>query len=586
MSGKASTMTGKASTTPFAGLEKDQGDLLWVLASTEDAVSGLVAAFGELTKDTDSILHLASAIIDCVEDESVSSVLPNVQALGAAAKQFVGDRLQATSGVLDTVTTETKLLSQLSQVTESQAKIALEIKILNVHTKIEVAHLGTVGAGFEYLARELADFSQSLAQSTDELTGHTHHHRVANEKTQSMLAVEIPNLREELARVEVNLNDDLEVMNSGLAKLSRTPVQFKQSAEGIAEQIAGVVVAVQGHDITRQQLEHVHEALAVISLKLPTVDDAIDWDDSDIACAHAGLAIQISQLEVIRATITEWTTQIRMCMGSILRISASELVGVGPLVLEQEQSMSSQLSHIDALERECQSYGEKLRSTLVGISNLSDLVTEHIQKSESARNRLRLLTFNSVVEASHLGTKADAICVIADGIAEVSVQWGKVSKQSESTLQEILSLSDRINEVMATFSESNSEGLRGAQCRTKTGLDHLRSAATFALLQGKKIEMVTGVMQARSKEIEKASKLFDTCFGRIDAVVRDLESIKFNLEADHPEVKQRYDEAEIERLFAASYTTETEREVLRAALSGTVFSAEKQCSTGNSVELF
>jgi hypothetical protein len=579
-------MSSKVSTMPSAGLEKARGDLEWLLATTGDAVGAFVGAFGELTGDTDSILLLASAIIDCVEDENVRSVLPKVQMLGVAAKQFVSDRLQATSGILTTVTTETELLSQLSQVTESQAKIALEIKILNVHTKIEVAHLGTVGAGFEYLARELAEFSLSLAHSTDELTSHTNSHRLANEKTQSMLSVELPRLRGELTRVDFSLDGDLEVMNSGLKKLSGTPVQFKQSAEEIAGQIAGVVVAVQGHDITRQQLEHVHEALAVISRKLSTEGDTEDIDESDTACAHAGLEIQIYQLEAIKATFAEWASKIRTCMSIILRISASELVGIGPLVLEQEQSMSSQLSHIDSLERECQSYGGKLRSTLEGIANLSDLVKEHIQKSETARNRLRLLTFNSVVEASHLGAKADAICVIADGIAEVSVRWGEISEKSQNALQEILNLSHRINEVMATFSEAGSVKLREAQVQTKTGLENLRSAASFALMQGKKIETVTDVMRARSKTIESASELLDTCFERIDSVVNALKSMKLDLESDHPGVRQKYDEAEFERMFSASYTTQTEREVLRAALSGTVFSAEQQCSTGNSVELF
>jgi hypothetical protein len=579
-------MSSKTSAIVSCGLEKAQRDLQWLLQTTEQAISVLVTAFGELTKDTDSILGLASAIVDCVEDEGVSSVLASVHALGVEAKQFVGDRLQATSGILKTVMTETELLRQLSELTESQAKIALEIKILNVHTKIEVAHLGSVGVGFEYLARELADFSLSLAKSTDELTNHTNEHRVANEKTQSMLSIEIPHLREELARVEFSLNDDLEVMSSGLNKLSRTPVLFKQSAEEIGEQIAGVVVAVQGHDITRQQLEHVQEALTVISHKLLTNDDTKHVADPDAACGHAGLAIQISQLSMIKATFAEWTSQIERCMGSILRISASELVGVGPLVLEQEQSMSSQLSHIDALEHECQSYGGNLSSSLAGISHLSELVTEHIQKSESARKRLRLLTFNSVVEASHLGAKADAICVIAGGIAEVSVQWSEISERSRSALQEIQSLVDRINVVTATFSGTSSERLRDAQAQTRTGLENLRRAADFALMQGKKIEVVTDVMRTRSREIEKASQQLDTCFGHIDAVVNALESMKHDLEADHPGVRQRYDEVEIERTFSTSYTTQTEREVLRAALSGTAFSGTQQCTMGNSVELF
>jgi hypothetical protein len=139
-------MSTKANTTASGGLEKARGDLQWLLRSTEEAIAALVTSFGDLNKDTDSILSLASAIVDCVEDESVSSVLPKVRVLGVAAKQFVSERLQSTSGILSTVKAETELLNQLSQVTESQVSIALKIMILNVQTKIEVAHLGTVGA--------------------------------------------------------------------------------------------------------------------------------------------------------------------------------------------------------------------------------------------------------------------------------------------------------------------------------------------------------------------------------------------------------------------------------------------------------
>ena len=579
-------MSSITSTTASGSLERARGDLQWLLQTTEEAIAALVNSFGELTKDTDSMLSLASAIVDCVEDESVSSVLANVQALGVAAKQFVGERLQSTSGILSTVTAETELLSQLSQVTESQASIALKIKILNVHTKIEVAHLGTVGAGFDYLARELADFSRALTLSTDELTRHTTQHRLANEKTQSALSIELPHLREQLAAVESSLRGALEVLDSGLTRLSSTPAQFKKSAEEIAAQIASVVVAVQGHDITRQQLEHVQKGFDLLSCRLNSKDISTTEAASAAAYGHAGLSIQISQLKAIKDTIAEWATQIQMCTGSIFRISASELLVVGPLVLEQEESMSAQLFLIESLERECKVYGEKLRSTLDGISNLSELVKEHIQKSESARNSLRLLTFNSVVEASHLGEKADAICVIADGIAEVSVEWRKISEHSGAALQEILSLTDRINGVMATFSQAGGESLLKAQENTSAGLKNLRGAASFAVMQGKRIETVTEALWIRSKEIEQASRQLNSCFDRIDAVVNLLESMKLELEADHPGVRQKYDEAEIERSFSASYTTQAERDVLRSALSGTVFSGMSQYAMGNGVELF
>ncbi len=137
--------------------------------TTESQIESVARAFEGLAGHADTILNLAAAIVSCVENESVSSVLPNVQTLGAAARGFIGDRLQATTGILETVTTEVKLLRQLSQVTRDQAAIAFETKALSVLTNIEVARLGAVGAGFQYLAHELADFSKSVTEDTLEL---------------------------------------------------------------------------------------------------------------------------------------------------------------------------------------------------------------------------------------------------------------------------------------------------------------------------------------------------------------------------------------------------------------------------------
>jgi chromosome segregation ATPase len=579
-------MSGSNNTTVARNLEKSGSDLHWLLRTTEDAINGLVNAFQDLAVHTETTLKLAAAIVDRVEDESVVSVLPGVRALGIEARQFLGERLQATSGILETVTTEMELLHQLSAVTDGQARIALNINMLTVHTKIEVAHLGSVGGGFEYLARELADFSQALARDSKELTSQTDDRRAATENTRHMLSVELPHLREELTRVEANLSDDLAQLDAGLTTLSRMPEQFRMSTEDIAQQIAGVVVAVQGYDITRQQIEHVQEALAVISQNLLGQGDAKVRVSQETARTHAGLAIQIFQLDAIKATIAGWKSQIRTCMESILRISASDIVGIGPLVLEQERSMTSQLAHMALLERECQAYGGRIRSTLEGISNLSQLFTEHMRKSESARSRLRLLTFNSVIEASRLGAQADAICVVAEGIAEVSTEWNSIAEQSGNTLQKIHNLSERIGKVMAAFSDTRREELNRAREQTKTGIENLRKASAFALSQGQEIENAIETMRARSGEIGRIGDLLDACFGRIDEVLSDIEQVKRQLEADYPNVKEKYDAAEIEELFSASYTTQTERDVLRSAIYGTACSAAQQCSAGNDVELF
>ena len=490
-------------------LEKAKDELQALSRASESEIESVARAFEGLAGHADTILNLAAAIVRCVENESVSSVLPKVQALGATARGFIGDRLQATTGILESVTTEVKLLRQLSLVTRDQAAIAFETKALSVLTNIEVARLGAVGEGFQYLAHELADFSKSVAQDTQQLTSHTDSRRAAINETRRVLAAEMPRLREELARIEVDLGNALAGVDSSLTQLSRTPVQFRTCVEDVAQQIAGVVAAVQAHDITRQQIDHVQQAFALISAKMRGDGNSENEVAQELARAYAGLTIQIYQLRTIKETIATWVSQIRTCMDGILRVSASEVVGIGPVVLDQERELSSQLAHIEGLERESQAYSERIQRTFGGLTNLMQLVTEHLQRSKSVRGHLQLLSFNSIIEASHLGTQAAAILAIANSIKGISAEWSRITDQSGQAMQEVLNLVKQTNELMGAFSEVSNERLGEAQTQTRAGLDNLRTAAEFAAGQAQEMKVATDQMQAKTTEVGNIVDVLD-----------------------------------------------------------------------------
>jgi hypothetical protein len=306
----------------------------------------------------------------------------------------------------------------------------------------------------------------------------------------------------------------------------------------------------------------------------------------ELASAYAGLTIQIYQLRTIKETIATWASQIRTCMGGILRVSATDVVGIGPAVLELERDLSSQLVHIERLERECQAHSARIQGAFGGLSSLMQLVREHLRRSKSVRSHLQLLTFNSIIEASHLGTQAAAILAIANCIKGISAEWGQITDQTGQAMQEVLNLEKQTNEAMGAFSEASNERLREAQVQTAAGLGNLRTAAAFAAGQAREMVTATEKMQAKTAEVGDTVDLLDACFARIDAVLAEIESVKRQLEINHPEVKDLYDPAEVEQLFSASYTTEMEREVLLAALRGTELPVARQTFAGNDVELF
>lgn len=559
----------------------------WPVArATESEIEAVAKTFAGLTGYTDTILQLTSAIVASVESEEMTAVLPTVSRLGAVAKRFIGERLKATSSILEMVTAEVKLLRKLSLITRGQAVIARKTKALSVLTNIEVAHLGAMGENFQHLARQLTDFSQSLTNDIHELTGHTDLRRAAIEETRVALSAELPRQRKTLAHIEVELTNALAVAEVSLTRLSRTPAQFKKGVDDLAQQIAGVVSAVQAHDITRQQMEHVQTAFNLISTRLQGDARADHVASPVLPWACAGLTIQIYQLRTIKETVSSWGAQIKACMSGILQVSASEVVGIGPKVLEQEQDVSSQLAHIEQLEQASQAYSDSIRATLAELSTLMQLVGEHLRKSKSVRNCLQFLTFNSIIEATHVGAKANAILAIAKKIENISGEWGDITQQCDLAMQEILALVEGMKDAIEAFSESSSQDLREVQAQTKNSLDNLRSIAVFAAGQAQEMKGVTEKMQAKIGSVGKTGELLNECFGRFDTVLRDVERIKRELENDRTFGTERYDAADVTQSFSASYTTEMEREVMHAALRGVMLPIAQQTFGGNSVELF
>jgi hypothetical protein len=567
-------------------LENAKNELQALERIAETEVRSVAKAFEGLADYTDVIVELAAGIVGCVESENVSSVLPKVQTLGAAVNRFIGDRLRATPGILEMVTREVELLNRLSLITQAQRAIALKTGALRVLTNIEVARLGEGSADFHYLAQELADFSESVFQDTKALDIHTRDRRAEIEKTKRVLSVELPELQEKLAGIEVELGKALAEVESSLTQLSKTPAQFRTGVQDIAQQVAGVVTAIQSDDITRQQIEHVTEAFTLVSARLADVERTPHTAARELSQAYVALTIQAYQLRSIKETIAGWTSQIRTCMDGIMRVSASEVVGIGPMVLDQERKVASHLTHIELLERDSQAYSERMQRSFSGLSNLMQLFRDHLQKSKSVSDRFQILSLNSIIKSSYLGQRGGAMLAIAKIIGETSEQWGEVTRQSSQAMQEILKLLDQSKGFVEAFSDARNQKLREAQTETRGGLETLRTAAVFAVEQSGEMKIATERMQANLGGVGKTGDLLDSCSGNLDAILAQVEGVRHQLKVEYPELDQPCDTSEVEKLFSASYTTEMERDVMRAALGGGPLPVVQQTFGGNAVELF
>jgi hypothetical protein len=565
-------------------LTNANADLASLAQSSEREIATVMQAFNNLAGQTEKILKQAAAIVNSVSDESVTSVSVHVRSLSVTVQQFLKERLEAATTILQTLQQEERLLRQLTWVTHCQEAVAGHLRALSVLTNVEVAQLGCVGSGFQFLARELYAFAKSVTEQTLELARHAESRKRALEETRRDLAASLPELRMELDRMESDLGERLQIIEDGLGKLGSIPGQFQNCAEAISKQITGIVVAIQSQDITRQQLEHVQEALGLIS---STISNPENGQAEGLPTIFAGLTIQECQLKNIKATVSTWVAQVGACMQAIQDLSASDVVKIGEIVLAQERELSSQFLHIEQLQQRSQAYGAKIQDTVHGLLSLVELVNDHIGRSQNIRHRLQMLTFNSLIEAHHLGHQGTVVSSIANLIKGVSTEWSGITDQSRTVLSEISNLVDQTNKVMEAFSDASCDKLREDQAHSGESLDAVRRVAVFVGREAGEMQVVTAEMRANVSSVRNAGGL-ESCFKPLDTALERIEAVSRSLKGkdDTQRMLGQCNQEEIEQLFAASYTTEIERDVLRAALRGAPLPVLQQSVAGNAVELF
>jgi len=562
----------------FADVEKDLSELD---ASSEAEMETLGRTFETLAAEAKTVLQHANEIVACVQQERMASVLSNVQATCQDSRSFLEKRLEAATTILAALEQQQQMLQQLTLATQSQEAIARHLRALSVLTNIEVAHLGAEGHSFHLLAQELAAFSKDLFEQTLSLATDTEKHQQAVANVRRELSTNLPQLRGEVELMGHDVEQTWSAVENVLRQQAAIPVEFRNSTEATWQQIIGVISAIQAHDITRQQIEHVQQALRDIASRLTEAAEPTEFP-----VIVAALHVQACQLTNIRQTVSVWREQARGCMQAIEQLSAAGILEVSANVLQEEQALSLRLGRIMVLQQASHECCGKMQNTLGGLSSLMELINGHLNRAEAIRDHLHILMMNALIEAERLNARGAVVSAIASLIKEVSSDWSTLADRSRLQLTELAELVQHMTSLFEVFSDESRDQLRQETERTRTGLDAIRDTASRVSEQAFKMRVVTERMSAQSAALGQTKSRLDMHFGGLESASQKIERLQHHLEKADRRATGPCDNAEVERWLMGAYTTETERQVLAAALYGQALPVAQESFAGNAVELF
>ncbi len=240
-------------------------------SQTEEAITEMAHRFGNLVQRLNSALDAARLANAQVSDNG-TTILTNV---------FENSRTQL-NGVLQSMHSalvgrkssfqELQSLSEgtdnLKAMAEGVQQIASQTNLLALNAAIEAARAGEVGRGFAVVADEVRSLSVQSGTTGKQITETINHftakvENTLNLSTQAM--AEETKLEESGSNIIKDVLSSLEIVTQGMAQSSDI---LQSESEGIVIEINDILVSLQFQDRTSQILEHVHNALSELSIKV------------------------------------------------------------------------------------------------------------------------------------------------------------------------------------------------------------------------------------------------------------------------------------------------------------------------------
>lgn len=557
---------GKREEAQFVQIGRSLGDFLQrsrFISSSSDAVIDSL-----LRKEGEDLLASLHTLMDDLE-QHIARLLADARSHQDSLQQ-VSDHLQCIEPPLRGLVKVVKILYSLSFSTKVESTQGHSIVVLQALAEDLKGLAGKIQSKTDAV-RDRLKIMWSLAAG-------------ANEKTQLMADVA-------LQRASSNLRDCRNLL-AGVARRREAALsdarRLQDDSTSIAAAIHEIISAIQFHDITRQQVEHVQIALSDFCQRLAGSDSNAPLGAQTVDLCR----IQSAQLRHTRQDIVSAVVRMIASLRSIApsvqnlaqqtRILATSTEAVGEsLFREVEPVLATVTNIIAAADQEDKDALAAVGAVLDVLSELSQL----LQDVESIGAEMKMISLNAGITAAHNLERGAGLGVIARTIQTLSGEVFSRTGELSAVYSEMDALA---RELSGGHAERESEiaGTTQLNAAAATFLARLQQAnhGGIELLQSldkNALALAADVMLTADRitiHLE-AGKIIDQLVSELDFLAGSLH------DAENPGA-----EAEMLDLIALNYTMQSERRVhaeVRQSASGSVEPVSQDLTgLGMNVELF
>ncbi|AGW15146.1 methyl-accepting chemotaxis domain-containing protein [Megalodesulfovibrio gigas] len=423
-----------------AFLARARKDAAPLCVELSKAVTPREAEFLELGA---TLQRVAGRVEEIVEQTEFLTGLTSRDALDSFGVELTQelDRMQALLLLAAGAENEAALMSirttlaQLGEQLGSFKRIVKHLHMLGISTRIESARLGADGRGFGTLADDVEKLSVAIGKQSDSISRQSQAldtlAATAMDQARHMLDSQRRCSEEMGSQVQANLEVllQLSLMSQDLSQALGEQIREAHTHIGQA------VSSLQFHDITRQQVEHVEQAMTDL---LHVIDEHLipgrSLEESDQELLAFMAEVCAMEARQVRAASDRFVDAVQS-FGDRLRGVATAMGGLAEEVAVVRRDVrltgaQTQSTALQSIEDSITSIMQSMRDFVaqgVAKGEVMDRVAGTIQEMaaflegvEEVGASIELIALNASVKAAHTGDKGKAMGVLAQSIQSLS----------------------------------------------------------------------------------------------------------------------------------------------------------------------
>lgn len=475
------------------------------------------------------------------------------------------------------------------------------LRMLKILTSIQSATHGGHGAGFQNVADDIGNLSEQVQAKSTAIIARIKSLHGDLEKAIRMTTALEENQKRLSHQVVTAIHHNISSFAGMHASCSDAARDVSGHSAEISRDVGEVVVSLQFQDITRQQMEHVSEALVTVRQSLGDgAGNAILPGEAAEVCS-----LQVAQLENSVDELMAAMTRITVSLQGVSRQAAEVAVNVHGLFRQADlvghaslSDMESGLASVVTAFTENVTTNDRLADIVQGVARAMTEITAFAEDIDYLGSEIRLIALNAIVKAAQAGKDGAAFSVIAETVKRLSEE---ICLQAAAITASIRAIAEHVTELqhhLASGSEGE-ETVSDAELRKvelATAISRLKeiTAAVTALLartdeaSESLADIVDGALFAldsseimatlRSDVISRLDKLVQTAGGGVRVVAGRSAGLG-NVEQGYTMQSER----KVHQLFAASLPAGEEAHSLHR--SGSHGGAD-EAGFGDNVEFF